>query len=150
MICFQTERLIAKTGMIVVDGRLVEKESGIIDICNLKVITGLDSGFIFYDKVDENIKICHIGITWKRGRFEVSYGTEKAFEGRGFMKEALSHLVDWIFANTKEPEIWGLPNGTVSEYILSSNGFTYYGPLENDPSMKWYKISNPNKAEDVF
>lgn len=146
MIRFQTERLIAKSEMIVADGRLVEKETepAVIDIFNLKKRTGLESGFKFYDKADETVEICHIGIIWQRNRFEVSYGTEKTFEGQGFMKEALSHLVNWIFANTKEPEIWGLPNGIVSEHILSSNGFTYYGPLENNPAMKWYRILNLN------
>ena len=146
MICFQTERLIAKSEMIVADERLVEKEAEptVIDIFNLRKRTGLESGFKFYDKADETVEICHIGIIWQRNRFEVSYGTEKTFEGQGFMKEALSHLVNWIFVNKKEPEIWGLPNGIVSEHILSSNGFTYYGALENNSSMKWYRILNPN------
>lgn len=146
MLCFKTERLIAKSEMIVADDRLVEKEAepAIIDILNLKKRTGLESGFKFYDKADETVEICHIGIIWTRNRFEVSYGTEEAFRGKGYMKEALAYLVDWIFANTKEPEIWGLPNGIVSEHILSSNGFTYYGPLENNPSMKWYRILNLN------
>lgn len=144
MICFQTERLIAKSEMRIVEGRLLKKESEpvTIDIFNLKKTTGLESGFKFYDKEDENVEICHIGITWQRERFEVSYGTEPQFEGRGFMKEALSYLVSWIFANTEEPVIWGLPNGTVSEHILSINGFTYYGPLESNPSMKWYRLLN--------
>ena len=148
MIRFQTERLIAKSEMIVADDRLVEKEAEptVIDIFNLRKRTGLESGFKFYDKADETVEVCHIGITWQRNRFEVSYGTEKAFEGQGFMKEALSHLVGWIFSNTKEPEIWGLPNGIVSEHILSSNGFTYYGALENNSSMKWYRVLNPNVA----
>ena len=146
MIYFETERLIAKSEMTVVDGKLLERmsEPTVIDILNIKKTTGLESGFMFYDKADENVVVCHIGIIWQRGRFEVSYGTEKAFEGRGYMKEALSHLVNWIFDNTKEPEIWGLPNGFVSEHILSANGFTYYGALENIPSMKWYRILNPN------
>ena len=148
MIYFETERLIAKSEMTVVDGKLLERtsEPTVIDILNIKKTTGLESGFMFYDKADENVEVCHIGIIWQRDRFEVTYGTEKVFEGQGFMKEALSHLVDWIFTNTKEPEIWGLPNGIVSEHILSSNGFVYYGPLENYPSMKWYRILNPNVA----
>ena len=146
MISFETERLIAKSEMIIVDGMLIEEETEpvIIYILNLKKRTGLESGFKFFDKADETVEICHIGITWQRNRFEVSYGTEKTFEGQGFMKEALSHLVNWIFINTKEPEIWGLPNGIISEHILSSNGFTYYGALENNSSMKWYRILNPN------
>lgn len=146
MISFETDRLIAKSGMTIVDGKLLEckTDQTVIDIFTIKKTTGLESGFMFYDKVDETVEVCHIGITWQRNRFEVSYGTKAAFRGRGYMKEALSYLVDWIFANTKEPEIWGLPNGIVSEHILSSNGFTYYGPLENTPSMKWYKILNPN------
>ena len=148
MISFETERLIAKSEMIVADGRLVEKETEptVIDIFNLKKRTGLESGFKFYNKTAESVEICHIGIIWQRNRFEVSYGTEKAFEGQGFMKEALSYLVNWIFANTKEPEIWGLPKGIVSEQILSSNGFTYYGTLENNSSMIWYRVLKPNVA----
>ena len=147
MLNFETERLIAKSEMMIVDGKLVENtlEPTIIDVLNIKKTTGMESGFKFYDKTDVSVEVCHIGIIWQRNRFEVSYGTEEAFRGKGYMKEALAYLVDWIFANTKEPEIWGLPNGIVSEHILSSNGFTYYGPVENYPSMKWYRILKPNK-----
>lgn len=149
MICFETKRMIAKSEMIIQNGNLAEKRSSnnAKDILHLNPMTGLESAFVFFDKVDNGVKLCHIGITHKRGRFEVSYGTEEQFRRQGYMKEALAHLVNWIFTNTNEPEIWGLPNGEESEHILQTSGFVYYRPFKECPTMKWYRIENPAKEE---
>lgn len=147
MICLETKRMIAKSEMNVQNGNLTEKRSSnnAKDILNLSPTTGLESTFVFFDKNDNDSKICHIGITHKRGRFEVSYGTEEQFRRQGYMKEALACLVDWIFTNTDEPEIWGLPNGEESEHILKICHFTYYGLYEKSSSMKWYRIEKASK-----
>ncbi len=147
MICFETERMIVKSDMVVQDGTLKEKESqnSPMDILRIIPTTGLESAFVFYDKADGCTKICHIGITHQRERFEVSYGTEPSFRRHGYMKEALASLVDWIFANTNEPAIFGLPNGPESEHILQKSGFNCVGLYEDNPSMKWYRIAKPSK-----
>lgn len=145
MLCFNTERMIAKTEMSIVDGKLMGScvQLGSLDLLNLRPCTGLETSFKFFRKVDEDTEICHICITHKRNRFEVSYGTQEEFRGQGYMKEALAYLIEWIFDNTNEEEIWGLPNGPDSEHILVASGFDYYGPVENAPSMKWYRIAKP-------
>ena len=147
MICFETQRMIAKSEMNIQNGVLTEKESNDRpkDILSLQPSTGLESAFIFYSKDDKSVRICHIQITHKRNRFEVSYGTEEKFRRQGYMKEALACLIDWIFSNTNELVIWGLPNGEESEHILQTSRFTYYGPYEKSTSMKWYRIEKPSK-----
>lgn len=145
MLCFNTDRMLAKTEMQIINGMLVNGnvQSGPVDILHLRKSTGLESAFVFYEKMGNNAQICHISITHKRDRFEVSYGTEEHFRRQGYMKEALSQLVSWIFSNTCETEIWGLPNGEESEHILQTCGFLYYAPFEKDASMKWYRIEKP-------
>lgn len=145
MLCFNTERMIAKSEMSIVSGNLIDTlpQNSSIDIFNLQPRTGLESCFRFYNNSNESIEICHIAIIGTRNRFEVSYGTETEFRRKGYMKEALAQLVNWIFFNTREKEIWGLPNGRESEHILQSCGFSYYEPFEEDTSMKWYRIENP-------
>ena len=151
MIEIRTKRLIGVSDMEVVSGKLntikqIERNN-VINLTNLKSTTGKESGFLFYDKEDTSVLICHIGITWVRGKFEVSYGTEEQFRHLGYMQEALSQLVSWIFSNTTENEIWGLPNGSESEHILKTCGFSYYGAVENIASMKWYRIENTSMGD---
>ena len=144
MISFKTERMLAKSEMQVIDGKLLCKESvtSPISLLSLQPKTGLESCFRFYSLEDEQSEICHIAIIFSRNRFEVSYGTEEAYRNNGFMKEALCGLIDWIFKHTNEHEIWGLPNGPISERILNSCEFEHHGFVETNPDMKWYKIES--------
>lgn len=145
---FETERMIAKSEMVVQNGTLKGKDSPnspMDDILHIHPMTGQESAFIFYNKADGCTQICHIGITHQRKRFEVSYGTELNFRGQGYMKEALASLVNWIFANTNETEIFGLPNGPESEHILQTSGFSCVGSCEENLSIKWYRIAKPSK-----
>jgi RimJ/RimL family protein N-acetyltransferase len=143
MIEFLTKRLIAKSDMRVVDSKLVPYETDIsdIDILNLLPRTGRESGFLFYDKDNKETLICHIGITLKRSRFEVTYCTIECFRKQGYMTEALSGLVEWIFKNTDVTVIWGIPNGEESQRILERCGFVFYENI-SDSSLKWFCISN--------
>ena len=133
MLEIKTKRLVGVSDMKIVDGKLqpIKRESDEINLFDLQPSSGKESGFIFYDKNNVDTIICHIGITWQRNRFEVSYGTEEAYRKKGFLQESLSAFLKWIISNTDEKEVWGLPNGPVSEYILMKCGFKYYNQFEN-------------------
>lgn len=141
MVKITTQRLVGLSDMEISEGKLkpINASDQAVDLFNLQPKTGRESGFLFYGiDSDYNDQICHIGITWQRGKFEVSYGTEKAYQRKGYMCEALSSFLDWIKHNTLEHEVWGLPNCSESEHILLKSGFTYFGNLENTKS-KWYR-----------
>jgi len=124
MIKFETEHLLAQTEMKIVDGKLVPKINSNIDILNITITSGRESGFIFFDKNHPDALICHIDVITKRGKFELSYGTEKKYQCQGYMTEALSALTKWIFTNTNESEIWALiTDNSISAKVLSKCGF---------------------------
>ena len=135
-----TERLIGYSEMKIENGKLREKQAEqTINIINVKPVSGRESGFIFYLAEKPNSKVCHIGITHKRDRFEVSYGTEEMYRNNRFMQEALEGLLQWLKENTSELEVWGLPNGNISEHILEKAGFHFEGFVENSQNSKWYR-----------
>lgn len=147
MITIETERLIGKSELEVINGKVsfFEKSIEHLDLLGIKPATGMEHGFIFYLKEQTEVMVCHIGIIYTRNRFEVSYGTEEQFRQQGYMKEALDNFVCWIFANTDELEIWGLPNGAESEHILQTCRFSSYGVYEDNKSMEWYCVKRPSK-----
>lgn len=140
MLTIETPRMVGYSEMTVEDGLLqcIPRPEGILDIISLKPLTGRESAFIFYDKYNPNAMICHIGITWKRSRTEVSYGTESPYRQKGFMQEALVAFLKWFTTNTSENAIWGLPNGDESKHILEKCGFIYHSKVEEHDSCSWY------------
>ena len=140
MFTIETSQMVGRSDMIVEDGLLkgAQQPDGILDIFSLKPSTGRESAFWFYDKENPDAKICHVGITWQRGRTEVSYGTETPYRRKGFMQEALVAFLEWFSTNTSENILWGLPSSDESTHILEKCGFKYYGPFEEDHSCSWY------------
>lgn len=139
---FKTKRLLVKFKPCIQDGKFNFENSYSnkkIDILNLQPSDPEHMTFQFYSKED-NTNICHIALTNKRGKLEVSYGTEPFFRNKGYMTEALAFAVKWIFENTTEDSIWALPNGDISKTILETCGFTDYGVFEDAPKMHWFKI----------
>ena len=136
MIKIETNRLIGLSDMIIKDGKLTGVErSGPIDLLTIPVATGRENGFRFYLIDQPDIEVCHIGFTAARDKFEVSYGTELPYRKNGYMTEALLALTEWIFTNTNEDVIWGLPNGPQSQQILERCG---YSLCKEDTSYVWY------------
>ena len=144
MYSLETERLIGFSDIRVLDGKILPTpltEEYEVDIFNDACTSIPDNSFKFYDKLERDKLICHIGIIFYRGRLELTYGTELAYRGSGYMQEALEGLIEWITNNTEEKQIWGIPNGEnaqISQYILEKNGFVYYGPVENASSCSWF------------
>lgn len=105
---FKTKRLLVKFKPCIQDGKFNFENSYSnkkIDILNLQPSDPEHMTFQFYSKED-NTNICHIALTNKRGKLEVSYGTEPFFRNKGYMTEALAFAVKWIFENTTEDSIW--------------------------------------------
>ena len=144
---FRTDRLVAKSNLQLNDGKISLRKfrlQGEINLLTLQPSNPEDEGFVFYDTLDDE-RICHVGFTDKRGRMEVTYGTELSFRNKGYMSEALKFVVDWVFNNTTEAELWAIPNGIISESILRKTGFVYYGEVEDSVDSKWFKIERSKK-----
>lgn len=138
----ETERLLCKSEMRIINGLLEPAEDecselNIMDILNRKPATGMEYGFMFYDKETEDY-VCQIHFEDKRRKYEVSYGTEEQFRGRGFMKEALNFFVKWVFDNTEVKELVALiHDNNKSQHILENSGFTHE---KNDEYGDWFII----------
>ena len=137
----QTKRLSVGFKPCVENGKFVfdSPPTNEIDILNLLPTDPEYMTFQFYSKTDHT-NICHISLTNKRGRLEVSYGTESEFRNNGYMIEALDFAVKWIFNNTTEGSIWALPNSDISKAILKKCNFIDQGTHENYSKMNWFKI----------
>lgn len=141
MIIDDTSRLLCKTEMIIDNGfPVAPKETNIseISILDLKPKTGMEYGFMFFDKESEE-NVCQIHFENKRRDYEVSYGTNEKYRGNGYMKEALMFFVKWIFENTTVEKMCALINNNpTSQHILESCGFV----LEyHDEHGDWFSIS---------
>lgn len=80
----------------------------------------------------ENIMVadcCFKGEPNEKGEIEIGYGTYPAFEGRGFMTEAVGEIVKWAF---EQPNVQAVtaqtdPTNIASQKILEKNNFIQYG-----------------------
>ncbi len=80
----------------------------------------------------ENIMVadcCFKGEPNENGEIEIGYGTYPAFEGKGFMTEAVGAMVRWAF---EQPNVQAViaqtdPSNIASQKILQKNNFVQYG-----------------------
>lgn len=142
MISFETERLICNSDLCVEKGILVECEKGnTINILNIKPTTGKENGFAFYSKASKPTIVCHIGIIYTRGRFEVSYGVDnESLRGQGYMTEALKALCGWLFDNTDQDAIWALPNGQYKKESISVLKKCGFQKADEEFGIEWYEL----------
>ncbi len=85
----------------------------------------------------ENIMVadcCFKGEPNENGEIEIGYGTYPAFEGKGFMTEAVGEMVKWAF---EQPNVQAVtaqtdPRNIASQKILEKNNFVEYGQTEEN------------------
>ena len=126
-----TARMVCKSDIELKNGIPVPPEPAnngeisLINLLNLQPRSGMEYGFMFYEK-NGTENICHIHFKNKRREFEISYGTEIDFRRKGYMQEALAFFVNWIFTNTKVPYLYALiSNNDESQHILEKQGFCF-------------------------
>lgn len=128
MIVDTTRRLICRTEMVIDNGYPVpskERKKLPINILKLEHKTGMEYGFMFFEKESEE-NVCQIHFENKRREYEVSYGTNEKYRRNGYMKEALVFFVEWIFENTSVEKMYALiNNNSTSKHILETCGFMY-------------------------
>ncbi len=81
--------------------------------------------------------LCFVGAPNAEGEVEIGYGTYNAFEGKGFMTEAVGGMILWA---KKQPEIHAIiadteKQNTASFRVLEKNGFVKTGETEN--LLRW-------------
>ena len=142
MICFETDRLICKSDLCLENGKLVEAEKdNTIDILNINPTTGEEGGFVFYYKELSAVLVCHVGITFVRRRFEVTYGVDnESFRNQGYMTEALKLLCEWLFDNTDQDVIWALPNGECKEASIRVLEKCDFKTADTVNGLVWYEL----------
>jgi [ribosomal protein S5]-alanine N-acetyltransferase len=80
----------------------------------------------------ENVMVadcCFKGEPNENGEIEIGYSTYPAFEGKGFMTEAVGAMVSWAF---QQPNVQSVtaqtdPTNIASQKILQKNNFVQYG-----------------------
>jgi [ribosomal protein S5]-alanine N-acetyltransferase len=80
----------------------------------------------------ENIMVadcCFKGEPNDKGVIEIGYGTYPAFEGKGFMTEAVGEMIRWAFAQPNVQSVTAQtdPTNIASQKILEKNNFVEYG-----------------------
>lgn len=170
MTIVESERMIIKTNINISNGTLVSpsESRGEIDIFKLTEHLCEDGGFGCYDKTDQSVKICHIGLESKTFPLELSYGIEKeakeTYEGKKYMQEALRACIAWLFTNAnvdqlfaclskkspaKDLECDGLrSNNKKSEHILQKLKFKFL-KAEETKSEVWYKLTKKDYLEST-
>jgi len=144
-ITFQTKRLLAAFKPCICNEKFVFDfpcQNRKIDILNLEFSNSKYSEYMifqFYSKEDTT-HICHVMLINKRNKLEVSFGTDEKFRRQGYMTEALTAAIKWIFNNTIEDSIWAIPSNKISQTVLEKCGFKYHSPVQNCPSSHWYII----------
>jgi [ribosomal protein S5]-alanine N-acetyltransferase len=85
----------------------------------------------------ENVMVadcCFKGEPNDNGEIEIGYGTYPAFEGKGFMTEAVGAMIRWAFAQPNVRAITAQtdPSNIASQKILQKNNFVQYGQTEEN------------------
>jgi [ribosomal protein S5]-alanine N-acetyltransferase len=80
----------------------------------------------------ENVMVadlCFKGEPNENGEIEIGYGTYPAFEGKGFMTEAVGEMVRWAFTQSNVQAVTAQtdPTNIASQKILEKNNFVEYG-----------------------
>jgi [ribosomal protein S5]-alanine N-acetyltransferase len=73
------------------------------------------------------------------GSVEIAYGTYDAFQGKGYMTEAVSAMIDWAFQHDEVKEILAETekHNIASQRILIKNGFE---KMKETADMLWWRI----------
>jgi [ribosomal protein S5]-alanine N-acetyltransferase len=79
------------------------------------------------DKVENKMvgDICFVGEPDENGKVEIGYGTYEAFQGKGYMKEAVESIVKWAFEQPNVKIVAASTNkdNIASFTVLERNGF---------------------------
>jgi ribosomal-protein-alanine N-acetyltransferase len=77
--------------------------------------------------------ICFVGEPDENGEIELGYGTYEAFRGRGYMKEAVACLLEWVKFqdNVKSVFAQTAKDNPASFAVLERNSFEKIGEDEN-------------------
>ncbi len=70
--------------------------------------------------------IGHVGLSQIEQGIEIGYAIEQKHQGRGYAREAVSLMVQFVETNTRLPEIFGIvdPANKASISVLEKCGFT--------------------------
>lgn len=149
MLTFNTKRLVAKTNMIIDAGELCFcKNSCGIDLLSIQPNNAENGAIVFYLQNDPNIEICKIAVEFKRIPYELIYETNNAFRNQGYMSEALSACIEWLFTCTKCQEIYALINDNpVSKHIATKMGFI---PFKSDGYGNWFIIKKVSSKDQLI
>lgn len=114
-----------------------EKLANVIKNKILPSVNDTSKNYLYYTfwtiiSKQENVMVadcCFKGEPNENGEIEIGYGTYPAFEGKGFMTEAVGEMVTWAFTqpNVKAVTAQTNPNNIASQKILQKNNFVQCG-----------------------
>ncbi len=81
--------------------------------------------------------LCFKGPPNENGEIEIGYGTYPAFQGKGYMTEAVNQMAQWAFRqeNVKSIIAQTDPSNSASQRILENNDFLNLG--QSDEYINW-------------
>jgi len=103
----ETKQLVLRTNCFVVDGDFTIPERKVESILNIRPSKSEDGGFAIYLK-EGNIFIGHIGLCFDRKPYELCVSIDEPYQGNGYMTEAQSEVIRWIFDNCSTDTISAL------------------------------------------
>ena len=142
MVEINTERLILKTNCTANNGIFEyppQPES--ISIFDLLPAQAENSGFAIYLKSGEQIG--HINILFKRKPYELSIGIGEQYRKHGYMTEAQSAVIKWIFDNCSTSQVTALVGPitpVASRKLCLNNGFV----LAQEGNEEWWILEKDN------
>ena len=142
---YKTERLLVgfkpclRDGKFDFDNCCSDKK---VDLLNLQPSDDCENMVFQLYLKEDNMNIGHISLYNKYGKLEVAYETNALFRGKGYMTEALTFAVKWIFDNTTEDSIWALieDDNMNSISVAKRCGFTEREIYEHISNWHWFKI----------
>jgi [ribosomal protein S5]-alanine N-acetyltransferase len=126
--------------------------SFLADIINNKILPSVidaNENALYYTfwtimDIHENVMVadlCFKGPPNEKGEIEIGYGTYPAFEGKGFMTEAVGAMLIWAFAqpNVQAVTAQTAPVNIASQKILVKNNFIKCDETEANILWRIYK-----------
>ena len=146
MIFFETERLTARSNMLLNEGELCE---GVIpEVESLEVSLSdryrmeyqLSNSFVFFDKNRIDVPICYISYFKKRDIYELHWETLEQFKKQGYMTEALTAFAKWMKENTEKEVLWALIDSNNVPSLKTAQKCGFRKTEDNISGTSWYKL----------
>ena len=170
----KTERLTLR--QLLIDDKLdifaLRSDPGVNKYLNRQPCHTVEDAIIFINKVNDNIEkngtyywaitltdsktilgtICLFDFSSEKSSCEIGYELMTQFQGKGYMKEALKVVIDYVFQNLKVKKILAFThceNQNSTSLLMKLNFVKSIIPDKENPSLNMFTLTHIDSQQEI-